>query len=1096
MKNKPPIQKWIRGSEDDEETQGPRTPSIAPDSLRSTAYLQILDLICEGEIVGLARDSKSIYLNKTVLQNDDDSYNFKHVLWQQRKGTQNQTYIQDNPAVEREITVSAQFKYGSPTSGPQPSNTAQTGTAIVRTITNPEVTAVRVRISVPQLLTTNRTTGDVTGSSVSYSVWVQPDGGSYTKLLQDTISGKSSSKYERTRRVELPGTGPWLLRVQRDTADAPDTYTQNTTVFESYTEITDAKLTYPNSALIGIQIDATQFNSVPSRIYEMDLLKIQVPVNYDDVTKTYTGTWNGTFKMSTGACSNPAWVFYDLLTSDRYGLGQYIDALQIDKWALYEIGRYCDELVPDGRGSTEHRFTCNVFIPSRTEAYNLLKSLASIFRGMIYWSQGSITATQDSPKDAVYLYTPSNVVDGKFSYQGASAQAKHTVARVSWNDPSNFYETAVEYVEDEDAIREQGVIETDIVAFGCTSRGQANRLGRWLLYTEQYESETVTFSTGLDAVSGLPGNVIQIADPTKAGVRLGGRVSTATTLAVTIDDDVDTNTTGSLLVLLPNGTLEERLIVSIVGRVVTVAAPYSLAPQSQAVWVIKSSTVEPQTFRIVAISEGENGTYSITAIRHNPSKYDFIENNLTLEIADTSDLEAAPAKPENLRVSETLYTTGTDVKSKATFGWDKVPLASNYRVSYSYNNGNTITLPVTQFNEIEIFDTQPGNYIFYVVAINSLGKVSPEASLEYEIQGKTLPPQDVQNFSMIPSHGNALLSWDRATDLDVLIGGYVRVRWTPRLTGQLWSDGIDITPAITGNSTQVVAPLLSGTYMVKFVDSTGNYSVNEKLIITTMADIHALNTVEEITEDPTFDGVMTNMMYVPDEQAITLTSSATMDDVLEIDGLGTWDFFGGIDLSGEYAFDNSLNMGGIWPFKVRVHVDLEAYDTGNFIDQRFDLIDDWDSFDGDIINALDAQVYMRTTEDDPTGSPTWTDWKKIINAEYVAWGAEFKIICTNDASNHNLFIRELAVTVDMDDRTWNSGKLTSSTSADYFVDFGSDFFTIPSISVTAENMATGDYYVISNTGEDGFDISFYNSGGTRVQRDFYILAKSYGLRLT
>lgn len=1087
----------IRGSGGDDDSGGTRTPVVSPDSLRSIAFLRILDLLCEGEIIGLVDGSKSIYLNKTVLQNEDDTYNFQNVEWTQRKGTQTQEYIQGSTASELEINVAAQFKYGDPASGPQPSNTSQSGTAIVRTIVNPEVTTVRVRISVAALTSTNSVNGDVSGSSVSYSVWVKAsDDVDWVRELSDTISGKASSKYERTKKISLHGASPWLVRVQRDTADPLNSYTQNATVWESYTEIIDAKLTYPNSALIGIQIDATQFNSVPSRIYEVDLLKIKIPTNYDDVTREYTGVWDGTFKISSGACSNPAWVFYDLLTTERYGLGQFISEEQINKWSLYEIAKYCDELVDDGYGDREPRFTCNILIPSRAEAYTLLKSLASVFRGMIYWSSGTVVTTQDSPRDPMYLYNQSNVVEGKFTYQGASAQTKHSVARITWNDPKNYYESTIEYVEDQEAIKKDGVIETEVSAFGCTSRGQANRLGRWLLYTEKYEAEVINFSTGIDALYCSPGDIINVSDTSRAGVRLGGRIHSSTTLKVTIDGDIDSTTEGYLTALLPNGTIEERAIVSVVGREITVIAPYSIAPQPQGVWLVKTDDVSPEMYRILGVSENEDGTYSISGLKHYPSKYGFIEDGLILEIPDISTLDSAPDKPKNLKVDESLYSTGTDVKVKATFSWDRVPLASDYRVSYSYNGGNPVTLPLTQYNEVDVYDVQPGIYEFTVVAINSLGKESVPSSIIKEIFGKTFPPQDVMNFSMIPSQGNALLTWNRAIDLDVIIGGYVRIRWTPRITDQRWPDAIDITPALTGNSTSIVAPLLSGTYMAKFVDSSGNYSVNEKLIVTTVADIYALNRVEEIVEDPYFLGIKTQMEYVESEQSITMSSAVLIDDVVDVDEIGSFDFLGEIVGSSEYAFNNYLNLAGVWPFKVRIHVDLEAYDTGNYIDQRLDMIDDWPSFDGEEINAMDAQVYMRTTEDDPTDiGADWTVWKKVVNAEYRAWGAEFKLVCSNDQPNHNLYIRELSVVIDMDDRTWNSGKETSLDYADLHIDYDYPFFSIPSYSITGENMNTGDYFRVTAT-VTGMDVSFYDATNTRIVRDFYILAKSYGLRLT
>lgn len=1086
------------GGGDDSDSGGSQQPVISPDSLESIAFLRILDLLCEGEIVGLVNGSQSVFLNNVPLQNADGSYNFQNVQWEQRHGTQNQDYISDASDSEQEIAVGAEFKFGNPDVGSQPCNIVQSGTAIIRTIVDPNVDSVRIRISVPQLSNTDETTGNIGGASVGYAVAIKADDDSdFVTVLNDVISGKASSKYERTREVPLHGRGPWLIRVSRNTPDAPNTFLQNTTTWESYTEITDTKMTYPNSALIGIEIDATQFDSVPTRIYECDLLKIKIPTNYDDVTRTYTGTWDGTFKISTGACSNPAWVFYDLLLSERYGLGQYIQESQVNKWALYTIARYCDELVPDGFGGMEPRFACNCFVPGRTGAYDLMQSLASVFRGMIFWAGGAITATQDAPKDPVYLYTQANVVDGKFTYQGASAQNTHTVARVTWNDPTNFYNDTVEYVEDSDGVRDRGVIETDVTAFGCTSRGQANRFGRWLLYTEKFESEICTFNAGLEAIQSFPGDIIQIADPSRAGVRMGGRVSTATTTAVTVDQVIDPTTVGALTALLPNGTLETQDIVSIVGKVITVAAPFSIAPQSHGAWVVSTTEVEPQTYSVVGVSENDDGTYTVTALKHYPSKFGFIEQGLELQIPSTSSLDSSPAIPKNLDVEESLYSVTTDVRVKATFSWDKVALASNYAVSYIFNSGNVVNLPLTQFSEIDVLDISPGSYQFSVIAINSLGRKSQPASITVTIQGKSLPPGDVQNFSMIPSQGNALLSWDRAVDLDVIMGGFVRIRWTPRTTGQAWADGIDITPGLTGNSTQAIVPLLAGTYMVKFVDSSGNYSADERIIPTDVADIQALNTVVTLEEDPTFTGDMTNMFLDTDENAITLSSSFLFDDIPDVDGIGNFDLLGDIVASGEYDFENEMNLGGIWPFKVRINVDLDAYDTGNYVDSRGDMVDDWVSWDGDVINAVTAQVLMRTTQEDPTDpSAVWTDWKPIINAEYIAWGAQFKLICGSDQPNHNLYVRQLSVVVDMDDRTWNSPKLTSLTTGDLAVAFSNDFFAAPSIGVTEENGATGDYKTITSLTASGFNISFYNSSGVRVARDFYVLAKSYGLRLT
>jgi len=487
---------------------GGRVAVESPDSLRSKAFARVLDLISEGEIVGLVDGAKSIYLDETPLQNEDGSYNFQGVELVTRTGTQSQSYVPGFPAVENETGVGVEVKASA---------------SVTRQISNPEIDAIRVRVSIPQLTEQNISNGDLLGASVEYAIDVQSNGGGFVTYLTDTVSGKTTSKYERSYRVELTGSAPWDIRVRRITPDSTKAALQNKTFWESYTEIIDAKLRYPNSALVGIKIDSSQFNNVPRRAYDVKLLKVRVPTNYDPVNRTYTGIWNGSFKVEW--TDNPAWCFYDLLTNDRYGLGGLIDQTQVDKWALYSVARYCDELVPDGFGGTEPRFTCNIYIQSRAEAYRVIQDMASIFRGMVYWQSGAVTVSQDAPADPVYLFTPANVVGGNFVYSGSSAKARHTVALVSWNDPEDFYRQKVEYVEDAAGIARYGIIQTNITAIGCSSRGQANRVGRWLLYSEQSEAEVVVFKTGMEGAVARPGQIIQVADPVRGGARRGGRYS-------------------------------------------------------------------------------------------------------------------------------------------------------------------------------------------------------------------------------------------------------------------------------------------------------------------------------------------------------------------------------------------------------------------------------------------------------------------------------------------------------------------------------------------------------------------------------------------
>jgi predicted phage tail protein len=1076
--------KRIQGSGGEEE--GGRPPREERDSLKSSAFIRVVDLLTEGEIEGLVDGEKSIYLNETPLVNADGSRNFTAgvVSYEERTGTQSQSYMAGFDSVQNEIQAGQEFRFGEVPGG-----------TVVRQITNPNVDRVRIRVSIPTLSSTNIDNGDVSGTSVTVQLSIQPNGGSYAVAATRTVSGKSSSKYEFTMSAELTGSAPWNIKIQRLTPDATSQYLLNKTYLESYTEIIDAKLRYPNSALIGMRVSAEQFSSIPSRYYHVGLLKIRVPSNYDPETREYTGSWDGTFQLSSIACDNPAWIFYDLVTSERYGLGKFIPDTQIDKWTLYEIGRYCDELVPDGFGGMEPRFTCNTIIQGREEAYNVLQNLASVFRGMIYWAAGAVTFAQDSPKDPTYLFTSANVIDGKFTYQGSSAKTRHSVAIIAWNDPDDFYRQKFEYVEDQDAIAKFGIIETEIVAFGCTSRGQANRLGKWLLYTEQYESETVTFKTGLDGAIVRPGQVIQIQDPMRSGLRIGGRISSATTSTVTIDQDLSGSYAGyTISALLPGGTVESREVTGYAGRVVSVSPAFSVAPNPHGAWAMRSDDIELQQFRVVGVKEEEGGQFSVSAMAYDPDKYAAVEQGLKLEPKAYSVLSSAPGAAANVKIGEILYQTASEVKTKVVFSWDRVDFAVSYLVRYKIDDNNWVELIENSFNEAEVLDAPTGVYTVEVTAVSSLGKRGATSSATKEIFGKTAPPFDVTGFSMLPGAGVAQLSWDRATDLDVIVGGSVRIRHTPKTTGAVWKDSVDIVPAVAGTATTAIAPLLSGTYMIKFLDSSGNYSENESLIVTTVPDSYALNVVETVNEHPDFGGVKTSMTLDTLENALVLASNSLWDELGLIDSLGSLDFPGDIAPEGTYDFEDTVDLGSVWPARIRTLIDLEAFDIGNLWDQRVELMDTWSDIDGSIVNDVDAQLYIRTTEDDPGASPTWTVWKRIASGEYTARAFQFQLRMTSANENHNGYIRQLGVTVDMADRVENLGPIASGTSV-YSVAYQYPFYEPPAISITAINLQSGDYWAISNQTRDGFDIEFKNSAATTVNRSFYVVAKGYGFKV-
>lgn len=1057
-----------------------RTPEEEADSLRSRAYAKVIDVISEGEIQGLVDGLRSIYLDGTPIVAANGSANFSGTQVTFRIGSQDQQYIPDFSQVENEIAAGIEVFENTP---------------FIRTVSNTEVDAVKVRISFPQLTRQSSDTGDISGTSVRIAFDVQSNGGGFQEIVRDTITGKSTSKYERTYRLELLGSPPWDFRVRRLTDDSTTVALQNRTFVESYTEVIDAKLKYPNTALCAVRIDSSQFSSIPTRGYEIYGLKVLIPENYDPTTRTYDGSWSGNWKVE--YTDNPAWIFYDIVTHPRYGLGQFVGENFVDKWALYQIAQYCDELVPNGFGGTEPRFTCNAYIQTRQEAYKLMQDLASCFRSMVYWAGGLLTVAQDSPSDPIYLFNQANVVDGIFNYSGSSAKSRHTVALVTYNDPSDGYKQKVEYVEDTEAISRFGIVETQVVAFGCTSRGQAHRVGKWLLYSEQYQTEVVQFKSGLDGALLLPGQIVRVADSGRTSVRLGGRVTGGTASSVQIDDSLVLDPTGySFSVLRKNGSIETRSVSSIGGNVINLGSALSETPDPGTVWVLQSEAVNSQLFKILSITETDGGIYEITAVNHDPSKYDYIENNLTLETRSISDLNEVPDSPTAVEITETLYSVGSDVRVKITVSWNKVRTAAGYVVKYQKDEGNPITVTDINTNEFEILNAEPGVYTVSVFSVSALGIRSIASTAQKTILGKTRPPSNMTNFSLLPVNGAAYLSWDKSADLDVLIGGTVRIRYSPNIVDPVWKDSVDILPAQPGSSTRATAPLLSGSYMAKFVDSSGVACDAEALLITTVPTPSALNVVATITESPAFAGTKANMTFVDLYDGLSLAAALTVDDItFDVDDIPSWDFAGGVSESGEYLFEDYFDLSEVYTSRVTANIAASAIDVTDTIDQRVELVDDWQDLDGNFIDDVNAELFLRTTDDDPGGvSPVWSEWKRFFQGDYTCRAYQFKLVATSQSQSHNIAITDLSVVIDMPDRVEAFNNIASGTST-YTVTFEKPFKAVPAVGITANSLNSGDYFVLSNKTRTGFDIVFKNSGGTNISRTFDVLARGYGRQM-
>jgi hypothetical protein len=1075
---------------------GGRTPTEASDNLNSTQYAKVVDLISEGEIQGLKDGAKSIFLDNTPLQNADGSYNFQNVTVETRNGTQNQTFIPLAADIEDEKPVGVQVQQATP---------------IVRSITDSNVNAARVSITVPQL---QRFTdaGDIEGASVRLQIAVQYNGGGYTTAIDDTISGRSADAYQRDYLVSLTGAKPVDIKITRITDDSGSSKLLNAFSWSSYTEITYAKLRYPNSALVALRVDAEQFSSIPSRSYLVRGIKVRIPSNatVDSTTGRliYSGIWNGSFGAAQWT-TDPAWCLWDLLTSTRYGFGDHIQAAQLDKWAFYAASQYASELVPNGFGSIEPRFSCNINIQTAEEAYKLINDMCSVFRVMPYWSTGALTVSQDRPADSAYLFTLANVTEEGFSYQGSSRKSRPTVAVVSYLD-LNSRDIAYEVVEDQEAIAKFGVVTTQISAFACTSRGQASRIGEWLLYSEHYESEVISFTASIDAgVVVRPGQIIEVSDPTRAGNRRGGRISTATTTSVTVDDatGLAVAATATLSVILPTGVVESRGVSSVVGNVISLATPLSTAPNANSVWIFQTSNIQASTWRVLTVSEQEGAQYGITALAYNAGKYDYIERGALLQQRDITDLNVIPEAPTNLRATETLYELNGRALSKLIISWQSVVGVNQYRVRWRPQNGNWTT--TTQARpDYEILDTTAGVYEIQVYSLNAgLRQSVTPASLTVQAFGKTAPPVAVTGLSLIPIDGaSAILSWDRSTELDVLLGGKVLIRHNVALSGALWEESQEIVAAAAGSQTQKQVPLLEGTYLVKFEDDGGNRSLAATSVIVDLPTPQPrllVQTYAEETETPPFNGNYTDMFYVASlaeaggASGIILSTGLAVDAMAtdgNWDGLASIDSVGGVLSAGEYEFGSTYAFPGIFDANLRRRLVTLPYIPGDFWDDKADLIDTWDLIDGTGGDRVNAATYVRTTQDDPSGTPTWSAWREFSNAIVRGRGFQFKTLATSTDPTQNIIIEELGAAMELQQRTEQSATLTSGAGT-YTVTFTNAFYEAPSVGVTGFNMVTGDYFAISSVTRTGFQVTFRNSAGTAVSRQFTYTAIGFGRQI-
>lgn len=1032
-----------------------RTPIEAPDSLRSRQHVRVLHAICEGEIEGLVDDTQGVFFDDVPLRNADGSYNFSNVSIDTRHGQQGQSYMPIT-GLEAEQSVGIELKWALP---------------IERAITDTDADAVRFTISVPQLSEQNLTNGDTTGAAAVFRLEGRLGSGAWFALCADlTISGKTMSRTQFSYYLRLPASGGLTryIRAYRVSPDATSSALQNRTFFDSYTLLWDEKLRYPNTALCGISIDAQEFASIPRMAFLIKGIKALIPSNYNPLTRAYSGSWNGTFTRAW--TDNPAWVWYDMLTNTRYGLGGLLDSTLVDKYALYSIAQYCDALVPSGFGGWEPRFTCNLALTTQQDAWKLVNDMVSVFRAICFWAGGTLTAVQDAPRSKRYGFNNSNVVGGDFSYQSVASDQRYNVAAVTWNDPLQQYKQSVEIVERPDLIAKWNRIQqSDVVAVGCTSRGQARRLGRWLLYAE---SEAVTFAVGADGALPLPGDIIDIADANRAGARNGGRLLSGSTASnLLLDAPIGMAGTGVVSVVMADGTYASSSVTIAAGATsITVSPPLAATPIASAPWIFSTPALETQQFRVIGISEGDDGTYAISAVAFDPDKFDQVDFGTPDVDNPISNVNlSAPEAMGQLTFLESLYDTGTGLAAaRLTVSWTPPKRAMRYQVEAMKPGGNWEYVAEISTPSIDFDSASSGLWTVRVTPKSVLGLAGGSSVQEYPAQALLAPPSALTGLRLDVISSVATLAWDAAPELDVKLGGSISIRHS-RNTSAEWDAALPLTEA-AGRSTSAVVALLPGKYLARSVDSSGIGGPVTEVWSDAQVPLPA-NVVLTITESPAFQGVAVNA--AASGGVLKMSGAGFIDDVTSIDALlGEIDKFGGSMLSAMYSFAAPADLGYVYDCTLTADVVAALYDDGSYIDTIADF-DSQSSIDGDPPNGASLSLWVRTSDVSPA---VWSAWKPFVVGDYRSRQFDFQLRGSVQLTTNWIDISKLEVVIDMPDRIESGNDLLVPVGG-LTITYAPPFNASPAVSLTAQGLSPGDYFDVSVKTATGFTVFVRNSSG-------------------
>ena len=1110
--------------------------------LSSKQSNDLIDVLSEGEIAGFLSPIqagvtqgtdkyniaalKDVFLNGTqILKKSADidnltegDFNFvrEDVSFEPRFGTSNQTALDTINEIESETAVGVEVTKATPVS---------------RTITN-QIDKLRITIVFPSLQEFNTDNGETNGTQVNLSIKITENNGTEHRLIKGSkgaVIGKTNTQYFRDYILKgLSGLDyPITATVTRVTNDSTDTNLQNKFSWSSFTEITAEQRAYADIAHIGLRFNAESFRSIPTRTYRIRGIKVKIPHNAtvrSDGSLSFSGSFNGTLKTDKEYTNDPAWILYDVLTNTRYGAS--IPETAIDKFAFYSASEYNSEQIDDGSGNntTEARFSCNVNINNQKEAFELIQDLCSVMRVQAFYEAGSITISQDRPSDPVYTFNISNVTEGGFSYSNQSQKSKYTKINVGYFDmttQSIDYET----VDDITAQSRYGIKTQTIKAFGTTSRGQASRMAKWLLFNQNNSSEIVNFSITAEAgVLVRPGQIISVADEVKQGVRRGGRIKTGiSTTQIEVDDtastDLVTSNTAKLSVILPDGTLETKEISDISGATVTVSSAFSSVPQANSVWVIENTTLEPTTWRVVNVQEQENLTFSITAASHNSGKYDFVEDGTPLPTRNTTVLIKKLPAPENLTASEQIIVINNKAVARLTINYAAVKGAIGYYLSYKFENGNFINQQV-KGTTFDIDNITQGIFTIAVSSINSVNRLSERPNqIQFSSVGKTALPDDVQNLRVETISDQLLrLRFDKSTDIDVLHGGNVVVRHSNLTDGTgTFTNSVDLIPALPGSVSETMLPAIDGEYILKFRDDGGRLSSGEASVVVVNPDpspkLLVFNDRED-TDSPPFAGTKSGCFFSDEVNGLVLGSTVTIDDAPDFDAIADFDFIGDVDFltGGSYDFAKILDLGAVNPLRLTRHFVTQGFYPNDLIDKRTAKVDNWTDFDGATAFNVNAKLLVATTTAAPSNGSSYQDsdftgktFNTFANGTYVGRGFKFRCLMESTDPAQSIEIDQLGYKAELDRRTEQKSNLSSGTnSSGLAVTFDQAFFTgaaetsvgvdtqKPSIGITADDLAANERFEITNISGSGFTIKFLDASDSSVNKTFSYTAVGFG----